>query len=237
MKHLRFVSYIAACLALTFPLHAKQKAKFLPHTRQTCTSRSANGQEYEIQYRAFRWKNQGKDVYTGAVAYYALGSGEFLWWGDGFTTKEAYMRNMGNNGVTLCTAPRPDIVLVDDSELVDFYAENGGIHVFHSNLKFSSIEKGWEYASEHPEETSSWWGGKWIQVVSLNKELGDLFFRPERLWEAAQVYLYDSLAGVTKVGSTWQVEIKGADEPNRALVVLDSDFKLVKVTKISNPKK
>ena len=108
--------------------------------------------------------------------------------------------------------------MLEDGEWADFYAENGGIHVFHSNLKLPSLEKGWKYVAEHPEDTSSWWAGKWIQVVDLDKELGDDFFRPERLRFAAQAYFYDSLAGVTKIDSTWQVEIKGADEPNRALL-------------------
>jgi hypothetical protein len=224
--------FLLASLLLSFPLHAEQKAKFLPHTNHTCTSRTANGQEYRIEYRAFRWRNQHKDVDTGAVAYYAPGSGEFLWWGGvGFTTKEAFLRNEGTSSKTLCTAKRPDIAVLEDGEWADFYAENGGIHVFHSNLKFPSMEKGWEYVAEHPEDTSSWWGGKWIQVVDLDKELGDDFFRPERLRFAAQVYFYDSLEGVTKVDSTWQVEIKGADEPNRALVVLDSNFRLLRVEK------
>jgi len=34
-----------------------------------------------------------------------------------------------------------------------------------------------------------------------------------------------------KVGSHWEIEIKGADEPNRATVSLDSNFKLIAVTK------
>jgi hypothetical protein len=38
-------------------------------------------------------------------------------------------------------------------------------------------------------------------------------------------------SGVKKLGSNWELEIKGADEPNRATVLLDSEFKLVKVTK------
>ena len=233
MNHPQFVLFAAASLVLTFPLHAQRQAEFLPHTKHTCTSRTANGQEYRIEYRAFHWRNQDKDVYTGAVAYYAPGTGEFLWWGGlGFTTKEAFLRNWGSSsGTTLCKSKRPDIAVLQDGEWADFYGENGGIHVFHSKLKFPSMEKGWQYVAEHPEETSSWLGGKWLQVVVLDKELGDDFFRPERLRYAAQGYFYDSLAGVTKVGSTWQVEIKGADEPNRALVVLDSDFKLLGVTK------
>jgi hypothetical protein len=232
-------SYLLIGILLVFalPLQASQKAKFLRHATHTCTSRSANGREFEIQYRAFRWRNQDKDVYTGAVAYYAPDTGEFLWWrGPGFTTKEAFLRNWGSSTVTMCKSKRPDIAVLEDGEWADFHGQNGGIHVFHSNLKFSSMEKGWQYVAEHPEETSSWLGGKWLQVVDLDKAVGDDFSRPERLRFSAQGYFYDSLAGVTKVGSTWQVEIKGADERNRALVVLDSDFKLIKVTRISTPK-
>ena len=44
-------------------------------------------------------------------------------------------------------------------------------------------------------------------------------------------YIYNPLVSVKKVGSNWILEIKGADEPNKAEVVLDSSFKLVKVTK------
>jgi hypothetical protein len=180
---------LAGCLLLPLPLYPKDKAKFLPQAKHTCTARTANGEEYRIQYRAFRWRNQGKDVFTGAVAYYALGSGEFLWWGGlGFTTKEAFLRNEGTSSKTLCTAKRRDIAVLEDGEWADFYAENGGIHVFHSNLKFPSMEKGWQYVAEHPEDTSSWWVGKWIKVVVLDKELGGDFFRPERLRFAAQEY-------------------------------------------------
>ena len=114
---------------------------------------------------------------------------------------------------------------------MDFYASNGEIRVFHSNLKFPSIDKGWAYVSEHPDETSSWLGGKWMELISLYQQLGGDFFRPERLRFDARPYSYDSLADVTKVDSNWQVEIKGADEPNRALVLLDDHFKLLKVSR------
>lgn len=226
---------LSVLLILAWPLQASQKAKFLPHSKQTCTSRTVNGREVKIQYRAFHWMDQGKDVYTSAVAYYAPGSGEFLWWGDGFTTKEAYLRNM-NTADPYCAGRRRDTVLLEGGELVDFLAGNGEIHIFHSNLKFPSIDKGWEYVAEHPDETSSWFGGKWMEVISLYQQLGGDFFRPERLRFDARPYSYDSLAAASKVDSTWQVEIKGADEPNRALVVLDDHFKLVKVTRMAAPK-
>jgi len=73
-------------------------------------------------------------------------------------------------------------------------------------------------------------GGKHVAIISL-EELGADFFRPESLRLDARPYVYDSLMDVKKVGSNWILDIKGADEPNRAEAVLDSDFKLVKVTK------
>jgi len=48
---------------------------------------------------------------------------------------------------------------------------------------------------------------------------------------SAQGYFYNSLGDVKKVGRNWEMEIKGADDPNRATVLLDSNFKLLSVTK------
>ena len=74
-----------------------------------------------------------------------------------------------------------------------------------------------------------------MEFIYIDTELGRDFFRPERLRFDARPYTYDSLTGVSKVGSNWQLEIKGADKPNRAIVLLDSNFKLLKVTKIAVP--
>jgi hypothetical protein len=41
---------------------------------------------------------------------------------------------------------------------------------------------------------------------------------------------------VKEVGATWEVVIKGADEPNRAMIVLDKNFKLLKVTRLAAAK-
>jgi hypothetical protein len=222
---------VTLAVLLVLPLHAgTKKADFLARPRQTCTSTLAAGEQYQIQRRAFRWTREGSEVYTDAVAYYALGSGEFFWWGMGYT-KAGYERDAKNSAGLDCAAPRHDFLELQDGEWADFWGNNGGIRVFHSKLRFPSIEKGWQYVAEHPDETSEWWGGKWVELISLDKELGSEFFRPERLRYDARVYFYDSLLSVKKVGSTWLLEIKGADEPNRALVELDSDFKLIKVTK------
>jgi hypothetical protein len=48
---------------------------------------------------------------------------------------------------------------------------------------------------------------------------------------AAQGFSYNSLGSVRKVGQNWELEIRDADEPNRATILLDSHFKLLAVTK------
>jgi hypothetical protein len=47
----------------------------------------------------------------------------------------------------------------------------------------------------------------------------------------ARPYTYDSLASVKKNGVNWEVVLKGADEPNRATVLLDRKFNLISVKK------
>ena len=63
-----------------------------------------------------------------------------------------------------------------------------------------------------------------------------MFFRPESLRWDARPFFYDSLVNAKKADSKWEIVIKGADEPNRALVILDENFKLVKVTRFAAPK-
>ena len=52
----------------------------------------------------------------------------------------------------------------------------------------------------------------------MYQQLGSDFLRPKRLEFSAQGYFYNSLGSVKKVGQNWKLEIKGADEPNRATV-------------------
>src|SRR6267154_2388630 len=67
--------------------------------------------------------------------------------------------------------------------------------------------------------------------ILLYQQLGHDFFRPRRLEFDARPYTYDSLITAKKVDSNWKLEIKGADEPNSATVLLDGNFKLLEVTK------
>ncbi len=72
--------------------------------------------------------------------------------------------------------------------------------------------------------------------IPLYKEINSDFFRPESLRFDARGYNYDPLMSVKKVGSTGEVVIKGADEPNRAMVILDENFKFLKITRLAAPK-
>jgi hypothetical protein len=70
-----------------------------------------------------------------------------------------------------------------------------------------------------------------VEQLSLYQQLGAEFFRPKKLEFSARGYFYNSLGSVNKVGQNWELEIKGADEPNRATVLLNSNFRLLAVTK------
>jgi hypothetical protein len=75
-----------------------------------------------------------------------------------------------------------------------------------------------------------WQDGSEAEIL-LYQQLGRDFFRPKRLEFDARPYTYDSLISAKKVDSNWKLEIKGADEPNSTTVLLDSNFRLLAVTK------
>ncbi|MGA8502787.1 MAG: hypothetical protein WB683_14635, partial [Candidatus Sulfotelmatobacter sp.] len=58
--------------------------------------------------------------------------------------------------------------------------------------------------------------------------LTKIFQELSRRWYA-RPYMYQSLISVKKVGSAWELQIKGTDD--RALIVLDNGFRVVKTTK------
>ena len=211
------------------------QAEFVPGTKYTCNLHLASGRPYVLQSRTFRWKKSETELYTTALAYYGPGSGEFMWWGSDYTPDQ-YSRYGKNYSKPGCTDARPKTLLLQDGEWADFWASNSRIQVVHSNLKFRSIEKGWEYVAEHPSGSSSMVEGKWVVLIDLDKVLGsDFFHRPESLRYDARPYMFQPLLGVKKVGSNWELQIQGTDD--RALIVLDNNFKVVKVTKpVSNKK-
>jgi hypothetical protein len=87
--------------------------------------------------------------------------------------------------------------------------------------------------AEHWQDASFGGGplAKWVEDIPLDQQLGAAFFRPKRLEFDARPFMFDPLVSAKKAGSHWELEIKGADEPNRATVWLDSNFKLIQVTK------
>jgi hypothetical protein len=220
-----------ACAGLFVPISANaSRAAFVGTERErTCRLHLADGQPYTLAYRTFRWRKKETEVYTGAVAFYQPGSGAFLWWGMDYTP-DGYFRYGKNEPIPDCTDARRETLLLQDGEWADYLAINCSLRVFHSNLKFPSIEKAWQYVAEHPDETSSWAGGKWVASIDLYQVLGpDFFHRPEKLRYDARPYTYQPLIGVKKVGSTWELQIQGTDD--QALIVLDNDFRVVKATK------
>ena len=203
------------------------QANFVPGTKHACNLHLATGQPYVLQYRTFRWKKDDVEIYTTAVAYYASASGEFLWQGSDYAPDE-YFRYGKKSSKPNCTDTRPGTLLLQDGEWANFWRVNSGLWVFHSNLRFRSIERGWQYVTEHPNESSSKLNGKWVVSIELDKVLGsDFFRRPERLLYDARPYMFRPLIGARKVGSTWELQIQGTDD--RALVVLDKNLRVVKV--------
>ena len=236
---------ISVCLMLSACLRARvpsPQAPFLPGTVKVCKAHLADGTAYDVYIGVLKASLRGEAVYVDVRAYYMPGSGEFLWWEDilsehGYRTTTEKERS---DSLERVCNPSVHKVQLRDSEWADFWAESGNITIFHSDLKFASIERAWEYVAEHwhdaPREVAR--STKWCENINLytapaaKQVLGHDFFRPERLRYDARPYLYASLRSVRKVGTNWELEISGADEPNRAIVLLDKHFKLLKVTKL-----
>jgi len=114
------------------------------------------------------WK-QRTHIYADVTGYYVP---EFLWWGMEYN-EHGYQDDLKHEKMD-CPIKTHGIVQLVVGELVEFWGNNGGIHVFHSRLRFPSIKKAWRYVAEHPDETSEWFGGKWVALISLD-ELGGTF--------------------------------------------------------------
>jgi hypothetical protein len=229
------LAFVSGCVPLLSQPTPTQKGTFLKEKQQSCESHLANGKKYEFQFRTFRWMKNNTEMYASAVAYFAPGAGEFLWVpAGGVMTKDQYFRFGAKEGKFTCAVATKffHFLLLQDGQWIAFAAINSGIRVYHSDLRFQSISSGWDYVAEHPEEMSSFSEGRWVEFVSINKELGNDFFRPESLRFDARPFVYDPLAAVTKVGSDWQLEVEGADKPNKALVYLDHNFKVIKIVRL-----
>ena len=231
----------AALMLIAMPLSAQtSKPKYQSHSDSVCKATLADGTTYEVWDRVLVAEWEGKPSYVPVRALYKPGSGVFLWhWSLGFTdfVNAREIMNKPQKGGACLENAEHHVLLLQNGEWLDFWATNGSVNVFHSILKFNTRKKAWSYVTEH------WRDGrfditegpstKFVEVISLNQQLGAEFFRPKRLEFSAQGFLYNSLGSVQKVGQNWELEIRGADEPNRATVLLDSNFKLLAVTKSS----
>jgi hypothetical protein len=206
--------------------------KFLPEYDQMCNEKLADGRPYERWYRLFVTEWKGQKVYVGVRAYYMRGSGEFFWHADNMSeqTYEVAVKRYSNQPKS-CAEFLPHVVFLQDGHWDDFY---GTIRVFHSDLKLDALEKGWAFVLEHWRETAfdAAPNPRWVTKISIGQPLEPGFFRPKSLEFDARPYFYNPLGSVKRVGANWEVEIKGADEPNRAIVLLDANFKLISVTKL-----
>jgi hypothetical protein len=233
-------------LLLAWPIRAQSasaqssKAKYLRDADHMCKATLEDGTAYEEWHRVLAAEWKGQPTYVKLRAYYKPGSGEFLSWHTGGMSEHGYAsepkEHPGKWGAP-CDAPsnpklwNKHILLLEDGEWADFLASNGMVEVFHSKLKFQTQEKAWSYVAEHWQDGLDGQSANWVTHFALYQQLGRDFFRPKRLEFDARRYSYDSLISATKVDSNWKVEIKGADEPNTATVLLDSNFKLLEVTK------
>lgn len=225
-------STLALVLLLgAWPLNAQSSnARYLRDADQMCRATLADGTDYEVWKRVFVTEWEGRPLYVKVQAYYKPGSGEFLSWNTGLS-EHGYASDRKENPPTpgaSCELPYNHILSLKDGEWADFWASNGRVEVFHCNLKFETREKAWSYVVNHWQDGREGQSAKWVAEILLYQQLGRDFFRPKRLEFDARPYSYESLISAQKVGSNWRLEIKGADEPNSATVLLDSNFKLLK---------
>ena len=228
--------FVILLLAMTAPLRGQSiEPAAVPGSRLECKGVLQDGTRFEKWDRVLLKEWEGQPLYVKVRAYYRPGPGEILWRSTGYSKAgyESLLKENRNRAAAACEESYRHILLLRDGEWADFWAERGRIVVFHSKLKFSSPEKAWEYIGQHWRDGSDDPGSSTKQAleVQLYDELGREFFRPKSLEFDARPYTYDSLVNVNKVGTNWVMEMKGADEPNRATVVLDENFKLLKATK------
>jgi hypothetical protein len=216
------------------------KPNYLPKADHVCKARLAEGTDYERWDRVLVSESKGQRVYVEVRAYYKPGSGEFFWRSSALSENSyaVELRNNANQAVASCEESYHNLLFLQDGEWADFWAFNSRIEVFHCNLRFGTLKEAWSHVAEHWQD-GNFAGGpsaKWVAEILLYKQLGNEFFRPKRLEFDARPFVYNSLDSVKKVGQNWELEIKGADEPNRATVLLDANFKLLAVTKNTAPR-
>jgi len=203
-----------------------------------CRAPLGDGTAYAVWNRVLVTEWKARPLYVKVRAYYRPGSGEFLPWNTGGLSEHGYASELEENppkpGAS-CELPYHRILLLKDGEWADFWASDGRAVVFHCNLRFETREKAWQYVAKHWQD-----GGEgqsqsanWVAEILLYPQLGHDFFRPKRLEFGARPYAHDSLISAKKIDSNWEPEIKGSDETNSATVLLDSNFRLLAVTRSS----
>jgi hypothetical protein len=228
---------LAALILMAVPLSAQtSEPQYLSDWDHMCKATLADGTKYEVWDRLLVTERQGKPIYLPVRGLYRPRLGEFLWRASvGFVDKEhaVAMMEKPQKGGACPENQEYYVLLLQDGEWIDFWSRNGDVEVFHSNLKFHTRNEAWSYVGGHWQDADSFGGvsTKFVEVINPYQQLGADFSRPKRLEFSAQGYLYNSLGSVKKVGQNWELEIRGAEEPNRATVLLDSDFKLLAVTK------
>ena len=232
----RWTNLTALFLVAGFPLRAQTAApRYLADVDRICKASLANGMDYEVWDRVFVSEWEGKPLYVKVHAYYMPETGEFLWKSTGLSEHgyESEPKEKPKKRGGACKETYRHMVLLEEGEFADFWAERGRIVVFHCSLKFDTREKAWSYVAEHWQDAAddARPTAKWVVEILVFSQLGYEFFRPKSLLYDARPYTYDSLVSAKKKGTNWELELKGADEGNRATVLLDRKFKLISVTK------
>ena len=227
---------IAVLPAMALPLMGQSsKTEVLPGSDRVCNAALQDGTRYEVWERVLLKEWDGQPLHVKVRAYWRPGPGELLWRSTGYS-KTGYASSVKENpkvAGAACGESYRHFLMLRDGEWADFWAERGRIVVRHSNLKFASREAAWAFIEEHWRDGNDDPGSstKWAREVLVYDALGREFFRPKSLEFDARPDTYESLVSVKKAGSDWVLEMNGADEPNRATVVLDKEFKLVKAAK------
>ena len=225
--------HLPCVLLFTLPLLAETpKAHFLGPAKN-CERTLPDGRRYQVSRRLLHWIQGSEDWYADAFAYYMPGTGEFMWRGTTYTKHGYDSWVKGKPQPALCKLFAGEFLELRDGEWADFSGMSGSIEIYHGRLRFGSIEKAWKYVQLHPDEMP---GAEHVtrpgyDRVNVYPQLGSDFFRPERLHYDARPYSYPSITSVRKIDKEWHLEIKGADPPNRAVVILDGGFKLLNVLK------
>ena len=178
-------------LLLALPLRSEPRKVVVRGTDHTCPAQLSDGTTYEIHYRTLRTRWHDRDVHVVVKAYYKPGSGEFLYYSS-IWSEEDYSRTVKQHEAWSCKPNDGSVVLLAGGQWADFMALTSGprLEVFHSRLRFSSIEEAWRHVSTHFDECQTL-AAKCYDEIPLYKDLDFDFFRPESFRQNAAPYDYN----------------------------------------------